>query len=108
MPLPPAPCPLLLNPHTLTTYPHTLNFAPTPPLPWGSGPVSITPGDFNGDGHLDLAVVNRLSDNVSLLLGNGSGSFNPHTTFAVGSLPNSITLRLQRRWQPGLSRSEQQ
>ncbi|WP_255552689.1 hypothetical protein [[Phormidium] sp. ETS-05] len=22
-------------------------------------------------------------DNVSLLLGNGSGSFNPHTTFAV-------------------------
>ncbi|WP_199245384.1 hypothetical protein [[Phormidium] sp. ETS-05] len=31
------------------------------------------------------------NDNVSLLLGNGSGSFNPHTTFAVGNFPNSIT-----------------
>ncbi|WP_199247784.1 VCBS repeat-containing protein [[Phormidium] sp. ETS-05] len=41
----------------------------------GSLPNSITPGDFNGDGNLDLAVANN--DNVSLLLGNGGGSFNP-------------------------------
>ncbi|WP_199247783.1 VCBS repeat-containing protein [[Phormidium] sp. ETS-05] len=57
----------------------------------GSSPFSVTSGDFNGDGHLDLAVPN--DDSVSLLLGNGSGSFNPHTTFAVGSNPGSVTLK---------------
>ncbi|WP_199247782.1 VCBS repeat-containing protein [[Phormidium] sp. ETS-05] len=57
----------------------------------GSNPGSVTPGDFNGDGHLDLAVANADSANVSLLLGNGSGSFNPHTTFAVGNFPGSVT-----------------
>ncbi|WP_199245382.1 cadherin-like domain-containing protein [[Phormidium] sp. ETS-05] len=33
-----------------------------------SHPLSITPGDFNGDGHLDLAVVTGNSYNVSVLL----------------------------------------
>ncbi|WP_199245383.1 VCBS repeat-containing protein [[Phormidium] sp. ETS-05] len=65
------------------------SFNPTLPLPWEAFPNSITPGDFNGDGNLDLAVVN--DDNVSLLLGNGSGSFNPHTTFAVGDYLTRVT-----------------
>src|SRR5437879_5851382 len=34
----------------------------------GSGPVSVAVADFNGDGHLDLAVANFQSDNVSVLL----------------------------------------
>jgi len=40
----------------------------------GSSPFSIAVGDFNGDGVQDLAVANELSDNVSVLLGNGDGS----------------------------------
>jgi hypothetical protein len=35
----------------------------------GSYPQSLTVGDFNGDGKADLAVANRDSNNVSVLLG---------------------------------------
>ena len=32
-------------------------------------------GDFNGDGQLDLAVANQGSSDVTVLLGNGDGTF---------------------------------
>ena len=44
----------------------------------------IVAGDFTGDGHLDLAVANGGSDTVSVLLGNGDGTFQPQVTYAVG------------------------
>jgi len=34
----------------------------------GSSPQSVAVGDFNGDGALDLAVTNRDSNNVSVLI----------------------------------------
>jgi len=36
----------------------------------------------NGDGRLDLGVVNQSSATVSVLLGNGSGGFGPKTDYA--------------------------
>jgi VCBS repeat protein len=39
--------------------------------------------DVNGDGRLDL-VVDRQSTLVSVILGNGNGTFLPETTFAAG------------------------
>lgn len=36
---------------------------------------AIATGDFNGDGHLDLAVVDETHHTVSILLGNGTGGF---------------------------------
>ena len=44
-------------------------------LPPGSGATSIVAGDFNGDGRPDLAVANPNRDEVSVLLGNGDGTF---------------------------------
>ena len=42
----------------------------------GDDPHSVAVGDFNGDGKQDLAVANYgLSDNVSILLGDGAGNF---------------------------------
>ena len=41
----------------------------------GDGPSSVAIGDLNGDTHPDLAVANQYSDNVSVLLGNGDGTF---------------------------------
>jgi hypothetical protein len=49
-------------------------------------------GDFNGDCIPDLAVANFGDATVSLLLGTGSGSFGPQTTFAVGNGPNGIAV----------------
>jgi hypothetical protein len=38
----------------------------------GAAPVSVAAGDFNGDGLTDLAVANTNSNNVSILINNGS------------------------------------
>lgn len=37
-------------------------------LEYGSNPFSTVFGDFNGDGKLDMAVVNNGSDSLSILL----------------------------------------
>src|SRR5712692_8185121 len=58
------------------------NFAVGQP-PW-SGAV----GDFNGDGVQDLAVANSNSNNVSVLLGNGDGSFQGRRTSGPGTVPH--------------------
>ena len=50
-------------------------------------PGAVTTGDFNNDGKLDLVVASLGIDKVSLLLGNGSGSFGAPTTFQVGTEP---------------------
>ena len=41
-------------------------------------------GDFNGDGKLDLVVANELSNNVSILLGNGDGTFQAAVSYGAG------------------------
>ena len=58
----------------------------------GSSPCSVAVGDFNGDTFLDLAVANCVSSNVSILLGNGTGSFGTATNFAVGTDPVSVAV----------------
>jgi hypothetical protein len=64
------------------------------PIGVGTGPFSVTTGDFNLDGKPDLAVANRDSDNVSILLGNGSGGFTEPvgSPFAVGTNPVSVAV----------------
>ena len=50
-------------------------------------------GDFNGDGKLDLAVVNYGSSNVSILLGNGDGTFKTAVNYGAGSsAPYSVAV----------------
>ena len=59
----------------------------TPPLPSfdlvyrhvfsdPSHPRHGTLGDFNDDGHVDLAVLDKVDDKLRILLGNGMGEFN--------------------------------
>ena len=62
--------------------------APSPSLN-GNFP-SIVAGDFNGDGQLDLAVVNSVDGTVSILMGNGDGTFQPPVDYSVGSGPRAI------------------
>ena len=76
-------------------------FAPQVTYATALGPLAIVTGDFNGDGNLDLAVTNGncvptvygLKCDVlavSILLGNGDGTFRPHIDYATGTQPSSV------------------
>src|SRR5207245_3949973 len=62
----------------------------------GTNPRSVVVGDFNGDGRLDLAVTNASSydvpGTVSVLLGNGDGTFQSALSFAAGSDARSVAV----------------
>jgi len=72
------------------------SFAPAPgsPITVGSGPDAIAVGDLNSDGHLDLAIANTGENTVTILLGNGDGTFSPAASspITVGSGPISIAI----------------
>lgn len=85
---------VLLN----TTAPgaSTSSFAAQQTFATGSGPISTTTADVNGDGRPDLVVVNFNSQNVSVLINNTPpGSFVPsfaaQQTFATGFSPHSVS-----------------
>lgn len=58
----------------------------------GSGPTAVRLGDLDRDGVLDVVVVHRNSDDVSVRLGLGDGSFGAPQLFAVGDTPFQIEL----------------
>ena len=62
----------------------------------GYHPNSVAIGDVNGDGQPDLVVANEgdRSDpgDVSVLLGNGDGTFQPQARLAAGRNPCSVAI----------------
>jgi hypothetical protein len=57
----------------------TISFTPAlgSPVPAGPSPSSVAVGDFNNDGKSDYAIANAGDNTVSVLLGNGDGTFTP-------------------------------
>jgi hypothetical protein len=70
----------------------TLSVSPATSFPFGASPREIVTADFNNDGQLDVAVANSLSNNVSVLLSNGNGTFQQAQTFALGANPVSLSV----------------
>ena len=58
----------------------------------GSGPSSVAVSDFNGDGRPDLVIANVGFASVSVLLGNGDGTFQPAHNFAAGRSPIAVVV----------------
>jgi FG-GAP-like repeat/Abnormal spindle-like microcephaly-assoc'd, ASPM-SPD-2-Hydin len=58
----------------------------------GANATSVAVGDFNDDGHLDLAVANENSSSIKVLLGRGDGTFNAPMHYGVGSGSESVAV----------------
>ena len=62
----------------------------------GDTPLSLAVGDFNGDGKSDLAVASLFNGggtgSLSVLLGNGDGTFQTALTYPLGTYPGSIAV----------------
>jgi len=67
----------------------TFTPAPGPPITVGAFPSDIVAGDFTGNGKLDLVVANEMSGDLTVLLGNGNGTFTaaPGSPVAIDGQP---------------------
>jgi hypothetical protein len=63
----------------------------TPPFARAGNPIGAQLGDLNGDGHLDLVGVTD-QQFVTILLGNGDGTFQDALNLVTGQLPTSVAL----------------
>ncbi|MGA2344606.1 MAG: FG-GAP-like repeat-containing protein [Candidatus Sulfotelmatobacter sp.] len=71
----------------------TFTAAPGSPVTVGNGPYAVAVADLNGDGKLDLVTANFGDNTLSILLGNGDGTFTPNgSPVAVGTEPSSIAV----------------
>ncbi len=82
---------------TTTTGAATPSYAAKTDFTTGTNPVSVAIGDLSGDGRLDLAIANRDSDSVSVLLsattpGATTPSFAAKTDFTTGIGPRSVAI----------------
>ena len=60
--------------------------------PAGGGTAFVGVGDFNRDGKLDLATANSTANTISILLGNGDGSFRSPTQQTAGNYPFTVAV----------------
>ncbi len=56
----------------------------------GTAPDAVITADFTADGKADLATANFTGNSVSILLGNGDGTFAAHLDTAVGDGPTAL------------------
>lgn len=78
-------CPTLelLEDRTVLTFARPVNY-----LVQGTAPVSVATGDFNNDKFPDLVTANQQSNNISVLLGNGDGTFGTAQSYPVDRGPH--------------------
>lgn len=59
----------------------------------GKNPTSVSTGDFNQDGVTDIMTTNIGNNTLSLLFGNGDGTFKPHLTLPTCQEPRSLAVQ---------------
>jgi len=59
-------------------------------FPVGNNPGALVAADINKDGNLDVVVTNHDSNTISILPGNGDGTFQPQSVLSTGTAPTGI------------------
>jgi hypothetical protein len=67
--------------------------APTSYSSGGITPLWITVADTNRDGKLDVVVSNSGSNNIGILLGDGTGALGATNLYTVNQVPQSVAVR---------------
>ncbi|GHO49037.1 FG-GAP repeat domain-containing protein [Ktedonospora formicarum] len=60
--------------------------------PVGTSPIAVAVGDFTNDGNLDMVTANYHDNSVTVLQGNGDGTFQAPKTFPVGLGPVAVAV----------------
>lgn len=63
----------------------------------GDAPVAIAIADINGDDTRDVITANLASNDATILLGNGDGTFRAPAHFAVGKKPQAVIVAYVNR-----------
>jgi hypothetical protein len=53
---------------------------------------SVAVADFNHEGNIDIAAADRLGQNISVLMGNGDGTFQSPVPFPTTAQPNYVSV----------------
>lgn len=61
-------------------------------LATGTSPSSVATADFTGNGKLDVVVSNGGSNNISIFVGKGDGTFQAAVNYPAGTNPDSVTV----------------
>lgn len=72
-----------------------LNLCPlatSPNLSTGSAPIATVTADFDHDGDADLAIANNGATTVSVLRGNGNGTFAPGVAYTAAGTPTCLAV----------------
>ncbi len=78
-------------------------FAPATSLSTQTAPVTVVTADFNGNGKLDAAALNRVGASVTIFDGNGTGGSTGSTTLPCGGIPSTLSVAdLNRDGRPDL------
>jgi hypothetical protein len=75
-----------------TLLAHAGQFLEAPQYATGSNPQAVATGHFTSSGNLDIVVANSSSNNISVLLGQGNGTFATQVTYATGSTPEGVAV----------------
>lgn len=73
------------------TYKAKLTFAPQSSI--GSSPTSLTAGDFNGDGKVDIILNTSTNGKIEVMFGNGDGTFKAGSVSYEAGISYNITAK---------------
>ncbi len=77
-----------VDPATILNSSIAPQFLPLPPA--GLGEAAFIAGDFDGDGRPDIVTANQQDNTISLLLGNGDGTFHQPLRYPTNTNPQAV------------------